>query len=1100
MHFTDARSRLHAMPGSYSTFRIMRMTAFFLFIFGLHVSAKGFSQPVVTLAGKDVPIDRLFREIRKQTHYQFLYTGAQLRSARTVTINVRNASLDEVLRLCFADQPFTYSIKDSTIIVTTRKEQSSIQQPAGATADSVPALISVRGKVSNEHMEPLEGVSVSAKKGGRGTFTDANGNYILDKVDPADKLVFTGVAVTSYETAVNGRGHIDAIVKTKANSLDEMVVIAYGTTTKRFNTGNVSTVKSGDIAKSPVTDPLAALQGRVSGLFITSSNGLPGSAFSVRLRGQNSINSGKDPLYVIDGVPYFSESLDQFSSAFGTESPLSYINPEDIDRIDVLKDADAAAIYGSRAANGVVLITTKKGKAGNTRFDFNVYTGGSKVVHTLDVLNTDQYLQMRRDAYVHDGVTPTADDAPDLLLWNSGKGTNWQKYMIGHTARVTQATGSVSGGNALTKFLFSATYRDETTVLAHDPGYQRGAVHLNIDHSSADEKFNIAATVNFTTTRNRSLSTDVTQFYDLAPNYPLYDSTGAYYWYNTIQNPAAYFLRKSSSSTTNLIGNTVLRYTVLPGLNLKASLGYNQTYLDQEQIYPEKTFNPLSTSANMSYFGNSNVRSYTIEPQAEYTRKLGDGKLQVLAGGSWQQSLRQGKYLQASGFASDELLYDIYSATKVTSMPSTYLFYRYTSVFGRINYNLAEKYILNASFRRDGSTRFGPGHRFGNFGAVGAAWIFSKESFFPEASVLSYGKLRGSYGTTGNDQIGDYQYLDSWSSPGFPYDGNSGLSPSRIANSNYGWETNRKLEFGLDLGFFKDRILLNAVYYRNVSGNQLIPYALSPQAGRQSITANFPATVLNRGWEFEVNTRNVETRHFSWRTSLNLTFAVNKLQKFPGIENSSYSQTYVIGKSLTIVKGYKFTGIDPATGVPRFLDVNKDGAISAEDDYVVLGKTLPDYYGGLSNSFTYRHWALDFLFQFVKQQGPTVDYGYLVSSYGTMSNKDQTALHRWRQAGDVTNIPGASRTSGNPVYDAYQNEYRFSSAVWGDASYVRLKNVSLSYDLSAYTKHWHLAGANVYVLAQNLLTISRYKGFDPETLGTALPPLRTITGGVKFSF
>jgi TonB-linked SusC/RagA family outer membrane protein len=1079
----------------------MRITAFILIITCLHVSAGGFAQEQITLSENNTPIDRLFREIRRQTRYQFLYTDRQLASAKKVTIHVRNASLQEVLELCFREQPFSYEIKDRTIIISTLKSRSVEKLPERAAADTLPAKITVSGRVTNEKGEPLEGVSVYVKGDRNGAITNDKGRYTLNKVNANATLVFTSVAVVTAEMPVWGKSVLDLSLRTRTSSLDETVVIAYGTTTKRFNAGDVSTVKAEDIAKSPVTDPLAALQGRVSGLYITASNGLPGSSFSVQLRGRNSISNGNDPLYIIDGVPYFSQSLDQFASANGTQSPLSLINPEDIDRIDILKDADAAAIYGSRAANGVILITTKKGKAGKTAFNFNVYTGGSRVVNTLDMLNTDQYLQMRKEAFAHDVVTPiTTDNAPDLLLWDQHQNTNWQKFMIGHTAKVTQATGSISGGNAQTKFLLSTTYRDETTVLARDPGYKRGSAHLNVDHSSMDEKFNISASVNYTSDRNNSLATDITQFYDLPPNYPLYDSTGAYYWNNFKQNPQAYFLRKTVNRSNNLVANAVLRYTLLPGLNLKANVGYNRAHLDQLQVLPDKTFDPTTSPGSMSYFGNSDVRSYTIEPQIDYTRKLGDGRLQLLAGGSWQQSTREGKYLQASGFSSDQLLEDIYSATTIVAQPSTYVFYRYNSVFGRANYILSDKYILNASFRRDGSTRFGPGHRFGNFGAVGAAWIFSKESFIPPGSVLSYGKLRGSYGTTGNDQIGDYAYLDSWTATSFPYDGVAGLSPSRIANPNYGWEVNRKLELALELGFLKDRILLTSGFYRNISDNQLIPYPLSPQAGMESITANFPATVLNQGWEFELNTRNIQGKDFSWRTSFNITFALNKLLKYPGIENSSFSNTYEVGKSLSIVKGYKFTGVDPATGVPGFLDVNKDGDIAENDDYVVLGKTLPDFYGGLSNTFTYKQLSLDVLFQFVRQEGPTVDYGYLSTSYGTLNNKDLSALHRWQQPGNVTNIPAASLTSGNDVYDAYQDEYRLSSAVWGGASYIRLKNVALSYDLTSCVRKWKLTGLSVYALAQNLFTITQYKGFDPETQGTVVPPLKTITAGIKLSF
>ncbi|HEY4207597.1 MAG TPA: SusC/RagA family TonB-linked outer membrane protein, partial [Puia sp.] len=734
----------------------MRIAAFILLITCLHVSARGFSQERINLSGDNTAIDQLFREIRRQTNYQFLYTDRQLQSAKKVSIHVRNASLQEVLDICFRDQPFTYEIKDRTIIISSLKNGTHDAMPAGAASDTLPSRISVSGKVVNEKGEPVEGVAVVVKGARNGAITDDKGDFQLNRVSPSATLVFSGVSVTTQEANVAGRSRLDLTLKTRSSSLDETVVIAYGTTTKRFNAGDVATVKSDDIAKNPVTDPLAALQGRVAGLLITASNGLPGSSFFVQLRGRNSIQNGEDPLYIIDGVPFFSAPLDQFTSANGMQSPLSLINPEDIDRIDILKDADAAAIYGSRAANGVILITTKKGKSGKTNFNFNVYTGGSKVVNTLDMLNTDQYLAMRKEAFAHDGVTPTPDNAPDLLTWDPHQNTNWQKFMIGHTARVTQATGSVSGGNAQTKFLFSATYRDETTVLANDPGYKRGSAHLNVDHGSKDDRFNISASVNFTSDRNNSIATDMTQFYNLSPNYPVYDSTGAYYWFNFTQNPQAYLLRRSENRSTNLIANTVLRYTLLPGLNLKANLGYNQSNMNQVQEYPNKTFNPTTSPGSMSYFGNSQVHSYTIEPQVDYTRQLGDGRLQLLGGASWQQSIREGQYLQATGFSSDALLEDLYSATSVTAQPSTYLFYRYTSLFGRANYVFQDKYILNASFRRDASTRFGPGHRFSNFGAIGAGWIFSKESFIPAGSVLSYGKLRGSYGTTGNDQIGDY--------------------------------------------------------------------------------------------------------------------------------------------------------------------------------------------------------------------------------------------------------------------------------------------------------------------------------------------------------
>jgi hypothetical protein len=404
--------------------------------------------------------------------------------------------------------------------------------------------------------------------------------------------------------------------------------------------------------------------------------------------------------------------------------------------------------------------------------------------------------------------------------------------------------------------------------------------------------------------------------------------------------------------------------------------------------------------------------------------------------------------------------------------------------------------VLNATFRRDGSTRFGPGKRFGNFGAIGAAWIFSNESFIPEGSVLSFGKLRGSYGTTGNDQIDEYKYMDSWSSTAYPYDGVAGLTPARLANPDYRWEENRKMEAGLELGFFKDRILLTTNYYRNISTNQLVDFQLSPQVGFEYITANFPAKVLNAGWEFELNTVNVDKKNFTWKSSFNLTFNKNELIEYPGFESSAYTEDFAIGQSLTMIRGYKFTGIDPATGKATFLDVDKDGSIAEYDDFVTLGKTMPDFYGGFQNSFVYKSFELDFLIQFVKQEGHLLNYGAWTTAYGGFRNKDLSALGRWQTAGDEKSIPKAVLTAAGSSYDFY----RESSAVWGDASFIRLKNISLRYDLSKFTKGWKLNKTSVFVMAQNLFTITSYDGFDPETQGLAMPPLKTITAGLNIAF
>jgi TonB-linked SusC/RagA family outer membrane protein len=806
-----------------------------------------------------------------------------------------------------------------------------------------------------------------------------------------------------------------------------------------------------------------------------------------------------------------------FNGANGSQSPLNSMNPNDIERIDVLKDADATAIYGSRGANGVILITTKKGKAGESRVSANIYTGLSKVSNKVKMLNTPQYLQMRKDAFLLDGVTATAATAPDLLVWDQAAYTDWQDLLIGNTAKLTETQVSFSGGNAQTRFLLSGTYRDETTVLLGDFKFRKGGILLNADHTSLDKKFGVTSSVNFTSDENNSVPTDVSQYINLAPNYPARNPDGTLYWFGNVQNPLAYLNRTYQTNTTNLIANTVLRYTLLPGLNIKANLGFTQSKMKQVQTLPASGFNPATFTGSTSQFGNSSVNSYIIEPQADYSFTAGPGKLNILAGASWQQNNNEGEYLQGSGFSSDALLKDILSASSITVRGADDRQYNYQSVFGRLNYDIRQTYLLNLTFRRDGSSRFGPGKQFGNFGAVGAGWIFTNEKAIQSAlPFLSYGKLRGSYGTTGNDQIGDYQYLDTWGSTSFPYAGSAGLNPTRVYNPDYSWEINKKLEAAIELGFLKDDVLLTANYYSNRSGNQLIGNTLSSQSGFTSFTANLPAKVQNSGWEFELNTTNIKTKDFKWTSSINVSLPKNKLLEYPNLASSGDASSYEVGQSIRMIKGFKFTGVNAQTGMPEFLDVNKDGLISSPGDYVVLGETMPQLFGGFNNQLTYKNLSLDFFFQFVKQEAITEDWGPLVGVPGTMVNKDLSVLNRWMKPGDVTGIPRASATSANAANTAYRNFYRSSDAAWGDASYIRLKNVSLLYDLSSLTSKWKLYNTSVFIQGQNLITITNYKGLDPEINGfdrrfvfpinpfgsvrtPAIPVLKTFTVGLKLS-
>lgn len=1095
--------------GGSQTWKAMKITAVLLLVVCLQVSAKTFSQKL-TLDFQNVSPDKVFKEIKRQSGYLFLYKTEELRKAGKVSVHVTNAGIEEVLEKTLSSTGLGYKIIDETIVLSPLTGAKTVQSAVSQN------FINVSGRVTDPAGAPLPGASVKVRGKKKGTTTNQLGEFVLTGVESGDVLE---VSFVGYETRVVtvGESFMTIVLPMANDKLDAAVIIGYGKTSKRLNTGSVSSVTSEAISNQPVTDPLAAIQGRVPGLMIQSSNGLPGSSFKVRIRGENSLSQGNEPLYIIDGVPFLSSPLNLFDGANGQQSPLSTLNPNDIERIDILKDADATSIYGSRGANGVVLITTKKGKTGDGRVNVNVYSGISRVSHRLQMLNTPQYLQMRKEAFQNDVLTPDINNAPDLLVWNQEAHTDYQDLLIGNTAKLTDAQVSFSGGNPQTKYMVSGNFRRETTVLPGDMAYLKGGAYLSADHTSKNGKMGISASFNYSRDKNTSIPTDVTQYFYLPPNYPLYNTDGSLYWWGNMQNPLAYLKRTYETVTSNLIGNSVLRYTLIPGMDIKINLGMTQTGMSQTQTLPAEGFNPVNYTGSSSQFGNSSVYSYIVEPQATYSLNAGPGKLSLLAGMSWQQSLSDGQYLLASGYSSDALLRDLSSASTITPRNSFHRQYNYQSVFGRVNYNLGQKYILNLTFRRDGSSRFGPDRQFGNFGAAGAAWLFSNENFIHEGlPFLSYGKLRASYGTTGNDQIGDYQYLDSWSPVSFPYGGVTGLSPTSIYNPDYSWEVNKKFEAAMELGFLKDKILFTASYYNNRSSNQLVGYTLTPQTGFSSYIANFPAKVENSGWELELNSSNINTKNFKWNTTLNLTLPKNKLLEYPGLESSADAASYEVGQSIRVVKGFHFTGIDPQSGVPQFLDVNKDGKISDPDDYVVMGQTMPSFFGGLSNDLNYKSWSLSFFFQFVKQEAPTIDYGPLVSPYGSMSNNDVSVLDRWSHQGQVTAIPRATANSSNVANAAFRNYYRYSDAAWGDASYVRLKNLALSYDLSSPAKRWGLAAASIYVQAQNLLTFTKYKGLDPEVNGfdrryvypvnpfgsvkpAALPVLRTLTAGIKLS-
>ena len=962
----------------------------------------------------------------------------------------------------------------------------------------------IQGTVT-DGTNPLPGVTIAIKNRlNTAVISDYSGQYFLSAL-PNDTLVVSFMGFKTALIPVSNRKKIDIQLEFDTTTLQEVRVNAgYYSVKESERTGSIARITAKDIETQPVTNVLATMQGRMAGVSITQTTGVPGGGFEIKIRGQNSLRSDANaPLYIIDGVPYASETIgyNQTSTVLPTEtSPLNNINPDNIESIEVLKDADATSIYGSRGANGVVLITTKKGKAGKTKFSFTASTGAGKVTRFLNLMKTPDYLAMRRKAFANDGITQYNDWDYDVNgTWDQNRSTDWQKELLSGTSQISDFQGTVSGGSENTVFLMSGSYHTETTVFRGDFRYKKGGGQFNLNHHSDDNKFRLNFAVGYNIQDNDQPAYDFT--YDarsLPPNAPaLYDSSGNLNWENgTWENPLRYLNAEFNSKTNDLVANTVISYEVLPGLIIKGNLGYTDLATAESRTNPSTIYNPAYniTSKNSAIYINSTDRSsWIIEPQISYKKDLGAGKLDVLLGSTFQNQTTTRLFQSASGFSSNSLIHNLASAFFVNVLLDDETKYKYQAFFGRANYNLLERYIINVTARRDGSSRFGPGNQFANFGAVGLAWLFSNEEIFKEISWLSFGKIRSSYGTTGNDQIGDYQFLNTYTTTGVNYNGNTGLEPSRLYNADFGWETNKKFEAALEVGLLKDRIFSTVAWYQNRSSNQLVGIPLPGTTGFSSLQSNLDATVENSGLEFTLRTSNIESSDFKWATSFNISFARNKLLEFPNLESSTYNQTYRIGEPLNIRLLYNYIGVDTQTGIYQYEDVNKDGRISSPEDQQTVVNLNPEYYGGLQNQLSYKKWKLDFLFQFVKQK----NFSYPMGFAGQMSNQQVRKNDSWQQAGDIKPYQMFTTSYSS---DAANASYPFSesSGAIVDASFIRLKNISLTYDVPVNLKDTQL---KIMLQGQNLLTFTKYDDGDPEfTKYGYLPPLKVITAGIQILF
>lgn len=1113
----------------------MRLTTVILIASLMQVSAAGFAQRL-SLDVSNGSLKSVFKSIRSQSGYNFVYSEKIFDRAKPVNINVKNVDFEQVMGQLFENQPLTYQIENNTVVVRLKEKPGIIQQIIARFQN-----IDIQGRVVSEDGSPLPGAAIRIKGASRSTSTDNNGYFSLGNVDETAVLQISYIGYRTLELPAKAdMGTIKLEIST-ADLQEVEVRKGYYTEKKILSSSNVVTVTAKDIESQPVSNPLLALQGRVPSMQITPANGFAGAGISVRVQGQNSISRGNSPFYVVDGVPVSGDMPTNLSSilsgngnnggssvpnSFG--NPLAYLNLGDIESIDVLRDADATAIFGSQAANGAILITTKKGKAGQSRLNFSFQNGWGKVGHFVDVLSLSDYFAMRKEAIQNSGQSvPTFQANPvfnvnalntnyDLTVWDPNKDTNWQKELIGGTAGYQDGQLAFSGGSTNTTFRVNGGYHRETTVFPGDFSDTKGSVGFSLNHNSPNKRLSLQFTGNYLKDNNRLFFEDLTaKAMRLAPNAPdLYNADGSLNWaqipnssggaVSTWQNPLLQQYLPNTLKTDNLMANTVIGYELVKGLQLKSNFGYNNLRtVDTRFSYLEARLPEVrSTSVRSTSIANGNSNNWVVEPQLSFTRILGSGQLQALLGGTIQSSRINSTSISANGFASDQLMQNLGAALTFQNSSSD-IAYRYSAVFARINYNWKEKYALNLTARRDGTSRFGSENRFANFWSAGGSWVFSKEDFAKNWHVLSFGKLRANYGTTGNQQIGDYQYLSLYNAytAATPYQGITGLAPNGLSNPYLAWERTAKLSVGTELGFLKDRINLVVDFYRNRSSNQLTGLPLPIQTGFGSVPTNLPATVQNQGWEFTLNTANVQSKDWKWKTTFMASILRNKLTGFTGRDLST-STTLMIGQPVSVSKQFSYAGVDPATGAALFYKA--DGTTTTTPvspaDLVYIYNPTPKWTGSFQTSLSWKQLSLDVMLQYVSilQSSLTSAFNSPGAFFGqsTFGNIPQDIYdNSWKGAGHNARFEKLQATS------FYNSTAQSSSLAYTDGSYLKLRNVALSYALPAkWQQKLSTKNARLFMNGQNLYTFTNYNGIDPETGPTSLPPLRVITLGIQAEF
>lgn len=1093
----------------------LKLTILLMTVTALHVSAGVLSQ-TVSYTGKNVTLQEVFREVKKQTGYTFIYNSDLLDKTKPLSISVTNMMLEAFLTRVLSNQQLDFTIRNTTVFIF---HQTLPATPAPKQiAASPPPSDSVTGLIKDTEGRPLRGASIVIKGTANSTSTNNKGAFSI-KANAGDLMVISYVGYDTREISITAamiaEKSIAFSLAVNNNELNQVQVIAYGTTTKRMNTGDVTTITAKDIEKNPVNNVLEAVQGHAPGLFVQQVTGQPDGAFNLRLRGAANFQAGApQPLIVVDGVRYPGGKLPMSNSSYGTVdflqggSGLNFINPQDIESINILKDADATALYGSSGAYGVILITTKKAKLGDaSSLSANVYTGTSVLGSSVKLMNTEQYLMIRREAIKNDGLTVTPDDKDLNGTWPETRYNDYKKDLLGGRAQTTNASVNYMGGTKYASYLINGSFKDNGNIQRHKGKSRNGSIRFSLNTNSADNKLSFSISGSFMSAVNNMVPTDFSSsVIYAAPNGPaLFSPDGSINWETGHNDLADDINRIYKNITNNLLSNFTISYKPVQHLTLRSIIAYSEIFSKEFMGFPTTTKAPAYVNAaaeTHSEFHHYDVRTVTFSPYAEYNINVGSkGDLDLKTGGILDNKLTYTDKIHGVGFASDALLSNPSAGATVTA-EYTETPYRALGFHAVAKFSWDQKYIINLNARRDGSTKFGSGKKFGNFGSVAVAWIFSEEKLIKDKlPFLSYGKLRASTGVIGGDAVGDLSYLRTYSVINGSYQGKNGLTTSSFTNPNLSWEKNKNSEIGLELGFMNGRIYVEGNFYRNIASNQLISMSLPTVTGFSGYPINSNARIRTSGWELALNTNNIKTKDFNWSTRVNISIPRSKLVRLP--EHKVLDKAYIVNKPVTGVLLYKYNGINPQTGYYNFTDATgKTDDFTGDltnDDKTEFLDLAPKYYGGVQNSFSYKQFSFDFSIAYTSRVGKNflAQTGYPIGYIGLNGGTDW--LNRWQKPGDITDMP---RVSTQLITQwARHILFQESTGAYSNATYARLQNVSIRYALKpGYLKRLRIKDMSVYLQGQNLLTVSKYGGLDPENLDAAtIPPMRVFTAGLNIS-